>query len=69
MTGDQTWGASPDTPQRWGRRETFAAIVVAALIGLLGGGAIYAATDSAPHPGPAPAGFGAPGHSMGRVRP
>jgi hypothetical protein len=42
----------------WGRRATFAAVGVAALIGALGGGAVYAATDSGGHGGGFGPGFG-----------
>ena len=54
---DQIWGA-PRPEQRWGRRETVAAVGVAAVIGVLGGGAVYAATANTGHGGP---GFGGPG--------
>lgn len=40
----QPWGR-PQV-QRWGKRETIAAVGVAVVIGVLGGGAVYAATES-----------------------
>lgn len=44
----------------WTPRQTTLALAVAVVIGVVGGGAIYAATDSAdPHRGPG--GFGPPG--------
>lgn len=56
------WGTPGDG--RWSTRETVAAVVAAAVIAALGGGAIYAATDHGaagpgPHQfGPPPGGFG-----------
>jgi hypothetical protein len=41
---DAQWTAPPPVPRRWGGRETAAAVAIAALIGGLGGAAIYAAT-------------------------
>jgi len=41
----------------WNRRETAAALAVAAVIAVVGGGAIYAATDQG-------AGFGPGGHGQ-----
>lgn len=47
------------TQQRpWGKRVTAAAVGVAALIGALGGGAVYAATEGAGHGGGFGPGFG-----------
>ncbi|MDX1875516.1 hypothetical protein SBI67_25635 [Mycolicibacterium sp. 120266] len=47
------------TQQRpWGKRVTTAAVGVAALIGVLGGGAVYAATESGGHGGGFGPGFG-----------
>jgi hypothetical protein len=34
---------------RWGKRQTLAAVAVAAVIGGLGGAAVYAATEGSPH--------------------
>ena len=53
----------------WGTRVTFAAVGVAALIGALGGGAVYAATDSDGGHGPGfgPGDFGPPPFA-GQVR-
>jgi hypothetical protein len=41
----------------WDRRQTVLAVVVAVIIGIVGGGSIYAATDSPDHNG-GPGGFG-----------
>lgn len=78
MSDDQqTWGQPQDSS--WGRRETIAAIGVAVVIGVLGGGAVYAATDGGGHgggfpggppPGAGPFGGGGPGRSgTGHVSP
>jgi hypothetical protein len=62
---EPVWGA-PTAPQRWGLRQTAAAVGVAAVIAGLGGAGIYAATDGGehsmgtPHPGFAPGGPGGP---------
>lgn len=73
MSDDQqTWGRPQD--RSWGRRETIAAVGVAVVIGVLGGGAVYAATESGGHGGGFPGGpppgagpfggaSGGPGHS------
>ncbi|WP_422745721.1 hypothetical protein ACN27E_25255 [Mycobacterium sp. WMMD1722] len=51
MSSEQIWGAP--APSTWSARETAAAVAVAVLIGVLGGGVIYAATDhGATGPGP-----------------
>lgn len=69
---EQPWGRPQE--HRWGKRETLAAVGVAVVIGALGGGAVYAATDSGgrgggfggfpggPPPGAEPFG-GGPGRS------
>lgn len=41
----------------WDRRQTVLAVVVAVIIGIVGGGSIYAATDSRDRNG-GPGGFG-----------
>jgi hypothetical protein len=41
----------------WDRRQTVLAVVVAVIIGIVGGGSIHAATDSPDHNG-GPGGFG-----------
>ncbi|TFV57481.1 hypothetical protein E4P42_15140 [Mycobacterium sp. PS03-16] len=65
MSTEHVWG-KPDG-ERWGIRETAAAVAVAAVIAAFGGAAVYAATDQAStgpgsHQfGPPPGGFGGPG--------
>jgi len=44
----------------WNVRQTMLAVVVAIVIGVVGGGAIYAAVDTPDHSG-GPGGFGPPG--------
>ena len=41
--------AEQQRPQRWSKRQTLAAAAVALVIGGIGGGAIYAATQGSPH--------------------
>jgi hypothetical protein len=41
----------------WDRRQTVLAVVVAVIIGIVGGGSIYAATDNLDH-NDGPGGFG-----------
>ena len=66
MTTDQTGteqevlGAPQPSPRSWGLRGTAAAVAVAAVIAAVGGAAIYAATEGAPH-----AVFGAPHKAVG----
>jgi hypothetical protein len=48
--------------RRWSRRQTLAAVVVAAMIGGIGGAAIYAATQAPPHMGGGPHGVAGPMH-------
>lgn len=73
MSTDDVWGSPSEG--RWSARETAAAIAVAAVIGVLGGGVIYAATDSgagAPGShqfGPPPGGFGPGGFGPGAPPP
>jgi hypothetical protein len=58
----QVWGAPQPERQRWGWRETAAAVAVAAVIAALGGAAIYAATDGTSHDfGASHQAFGPPG--------
>lgn len=45
---------------QWNLRQTVLAVLVAVAVGVVGGGAIYAATDSPVHDG-GPGGFGPPG--------
>lgn len=59
-TDDPVWGAPEPGPRRRGVCEAAAAVGVAAVIAGLGGAAIYAATDSAPHPAGPPGGPGGP---------
>jgi len=60
----QVWGAPQPSPRRWGLRETAAAVGVAAVIAVLGGAAIYAATEGNSHSfGPPHQAFG-PGGGM-----
>ena len=60
MSDDQeTWGRPQD--RSWGRRETIATVGVAVVIGVLGGGAVYAATESGGHGGGFPGGGPPPG--------
>lgn len=61
QSAEDVWGAPQPPSPRWGKRQTLAAVAVAAVIAGLGGAAIYAATDGAsPQMGPPP--FGAGGH-------
>lgn len=62
QSADSVWGAPQSTSPRWGKRQTVAAVGVAAVIAGLGGAAIYAATDgSSSQMGPPPFGAGGPG--------
>lgn len=50
-TTEPTWGAPGHKEPQWGRRQTVLAAGVAAVIAILGGAAIYAATDGGSPPG------------------
>ncbi len=56
------WGSPQPSPQRWGLRQTAAAVGVAAVIAALGGAAIYAAADGSRAMGGPGQPFG-PGHA------
>ncbi|MHA3020091.1 hypothetical protein ACXPWS_07425 [Mycobacterium sp. BMJ-28] len=62
VTEEGPWGHPQD--RRWGKRETIAAVGVAAVIGVLGGGAVYAASAAGSHGGGFGPGFG-PGFEGG----